>query len=259
MPSTAAAAEPSDKALLDTAPAAIRERIIVALDVPTADEARSLVDELGEAVGAFKVGMQLFTAAGPEFVRELTGRGIKVFLDLKYHDIPNTVAAAGLEATRMGVWMFDVHASGGREMMQRTADAVTDYTELTRKRRPIVLGVTVLTSSDRQTLDQIGISAAVDEQVARLARLAFDAGLDGVVSSAQEVSVVRNAGDASRFITVTPGIRGRDATSDDQRRVTTIGDAFAGGSDFIVIGRPILAAADRLEAVEKLVEEARQH
>jgi len=259
MPSTVAAAEPSDKAPSGTEAAAIRERIIVALDVPTAVEARSLVAELGGAVGAFKVGMQLFTAAGPAFVRELTGRGIKVFLDLKYHDIPNTVAAAGLEATRMGVWMFDVHASGGREMMQRTVDAIADYTDLTRMRRPIILGVTVLTSSDRQTLDQIGVSAAVDEHVARLAILAFDAGLDGVVSSAQEVSVVRNAVDASRFITVTPGIRGRDATSDDQRRVTTIGDALAGGSDFVVIGRPILAAADRLAAVEKLVEEARQH
>jgi orotidine-5'-phosphate decarboxylase len=253
MPSPAAAEEPSN-----IAPANIRERIIVALDVPTADEARTVIDEIGDGVGAFKIGMQLFTAAGAAFVRELTDQGTKVFLDLKYHDIPNTVAAAGLEAAKMRVWMFNMHASGGSEMMRRTADIVAEYCELTRMRLPIILGVTVLTSSDTQTLAETGISGSVDEQVSRIALLAAEAGLDGVVASAQEVGLVREAVTKPRFFVVTPGIRGRDATLDDQRRVTTIGEAFASGSDFVVIGRPIIAAADRRAAVEKLVEEAAQ-
>jgi orotidine-5'-phosphate decarboxylase len=259
MSSPAAAAEPSNIAPANIVAADIRERIIVALDVPNADEARSIVAELGDAVGTFKVGMQLFTAAGPAFVREMTGRGIKVFLDLKYHDIPNTVAAAAVEASRMGVWMFNVHASGGSEMMRHTVDGVGEYCELTGSRRPVIIGVTVLTSSDEQTLSETGVSASVDEQVPRLASLAFQAGLDGVVASAREVSAVRQAVSDRNFLTVTPGIRGRDATSDDQRRVTTIGEAIAGGSDYVVIGRPILAATDRRAVVEKLVEEAGQH
>jgi len=254
MPSPAAAAEP-----LNIAPANIRERMIVALDVPSADEARAIVAELVDAVGAFKIGMQLFTAAGPDLVRELTGSGIRVFLDLKYHDIPNTVAAAGLEATKMGVWMFNVHASGGREMMRRTYDVVGEYCELIRAKRPLIIGVTVLTSSDDQTLVETGVPATVNDHVSRLASLAFQAGLDGVVASPKEVAVVRRAVSKPRFLTVTPGIRGRDATSDDQRRVTTIGEALAGGSDYVVIGRPILSAPDRRAAVEKLVQEAGQH
>jgi len=251
MPSTAAAPDP-----LDIAPTNIRERIIVALDVPTADEARSIVAELGEAVGAFKIGMQLFTAAGPDFVRELAGRGIKIFLDLKYHDIPNTVAAAGIEAAKMGVWMFNVHAAGGAEMMRRTRGEVGEYCKAAGSRRPIILGVTVLTSSDEQTLTETGIPTEVNDQVSLLATLAFEASLDGVVASPKEVSVVRQAVTEPAFLTVTPGIRGPNATSDDQRRVTTIGGAFAAGSDFVVIGRPIISAVDRRAAVEQLVQEA---
>lgn len=240
-------------------PKTIRERIIVALDVASADEARRAVDELGPAVGAFKIGMQLFTAAGPGFVRELTDARHRVFLDLKYHDIPNTVAAAAVEACKMRVWMFNVHASGGREMMRQTVDAVDRYCDATRTRRPIILGVTVLTSSDDRTLTETGTDTGVREQVVLLSRLAADSGLDGVVASAKEVELIRASVEKPGFLTVTPGIRGRDATSDDQRRVTTIGDALAGGSDFVVVGRPILAATDRMAAVEKLVEEARQH
>ncbi|MFL6374683.1 MAG: orotidine-5'-phosphate decarboxylase [Pyrinomonadaceae bacterium] len=253
MPSPASPA-PSDT----ESPFNVRERIIVALDVPSADEARSVVAELGDAVGAFKIGMQLFTAAGPDFVRELTGRGVRVFLDLKYHDIPNTVASAGVAASGMGVWMFNVHASGGREMMRRTVDAVDEYCEREQAKRPLVIGVTVLTSSNEQTLADTGVAAMMSGQVARLAKLAFDAGLDGVVASPREVSIVRESVDDKAFLTVTPGIRGRDATSDDQRRVSTIGEALAGGSDFVVVGRPILGAKDRLAAVESLVEEAAQ-
>jgi orotidine-5'-phosphate decarboxylase len=237
----------------------MRARIIVALDVPTADEARSLVNELGDAASAFKVGMQLFTAAGPEFVRELTGRGINVFLDLKYHDIPNTVAAAAIEACKMGVWMLNVHAGGGSEMMRRTVDAVGEHCDIANTSKPLIIGVTVLTSSDERTLTETGLGDRLDQHVSRLARLAFAAGLDGVVASPREVSVVKDAVSGPKFITVTPGIRALDATSDDQRRVTTIGEAFAGGSDYVVVGRPILAAADRRVALEKLVEEARQH
>jgi orotidine-5'-phosphate decarboxylase len=240
-------------------PVKIGERIIVALDVPTADEARAIVAEIGDAVGAFKVGMQLFTSAGPAVVRELTDAGHRIFLDLKYHDIPNTVAAAGVEACKMRVWMFNVHATGGTEMMRQTVEAVDRYSESVRTRRPIIIGVTVLTSSDDQTLAETGIQSEVSEQVSRLASLAFEAGLDGVVASPREVSIIRQAVNDPRFITVTPGIRGADATSDDQRRVTTIGEALAGGSNYVVIGRPILSAADRRAAVEKLVEEARQH
>ncbi len=249
MPSPAAALEASN----------IRQRIIVALDVPTPAEARNIVAELADGVGAFKVGMQLFTAAGPDFVRELTSQGNKVFLDLKYHDIPNTVAAAGLEAAKMGVWMFNLHASGGSAMMRRTVAEIDEYSESTGKQRPLIIAVTVLTSSDQVTLNESGISNGVEEQVSQLARLAFEAGLDGVVASPREVPTVRQIVTAPAFITVTPGIRGLNATSDDQRRVTTIGEAFAGGSDFVVIGRPILSAQDRRAAVEALVEEARQY
>ena len=249
MPSPAAVTEPKT----------IRERLIVALDLPSADEARLAVGELGPLVGAFKIGMQLFTAAGPEFVRELTDQRHRVFLDLKYHDIPNTVAAAAVEACKMGVWMFNVHASGGAEMMRRTVDAVRGYCESERTRKPIILGVTVLTSSDDRTLAETGVDSGVGDHVVRLSRLAADSGLDGVVASAKEVELIREFVERPGFLTVTPGIRSGDATSDDQRRVTTIGDALAGGSDFVVVGRPILAAADRMAAVEKLVEEARQH
>jgi orotidine-5'-phosphate decarboxylase len=240
-------------------PVNIGERIIVALDVATADEARAIVAELDDVVCSFKVGMQLFTAAGPTFVRELTDAGHRVFLDLKYHDIPNTVAAAGIEACKMRVWMFNVHAGGGSEMMRQTVEAVDSYCESARTRRPIIIGVTVLTSSDDQTLAETGVEEPVPDQVARLASLASDAGLDGVVASPREVAIVRRAVNDPRFITVTPGIRGVDATSDDQRRVTTIGEALAEGSNYVVIGRPILSATDRRAAAEKLVEEARQH
>ena len=247
MPSQAAAAEPSH----------IRERIIVALDVPTADEARSIVTEICDGVGAFKIGMQLFAAVGPDFVRDLTARGTKGFLDLIYHDIPISVAAAGVEAAKMGVWMFNVHASGGSEMMRRTVGRVSEYCDGVQTRKPLMIGVTVLTSSDAGTLAETGVTDGTDEQVSRLARLAFNAGLDGVVSSPREVALIREAVADAGFVTVTPGIRGLDATSDDQRRVTTIGEAFAAGSDFVVIGRPILSASDRRAAVEKLIQEAR--
>jgi orotidine-5'-phosphate decarboxylase len=244
----------SSPAAVAAEPTNVRERIIAALDVATTDEARVVVRQLTGSVGAFKVGLQLFTAGGPGFVRELTGAGHRIFLDLKFHDIPNTVASAAIEAAKLGVWMFNVHAAGGREMMRRAADAVRHYCSGTE--RPLVIGVTVLTSSDEAVLSETGVEGSVNGQVERLAGLAHDCGLDGVVASAREVPLIRRAVPSNEFITVTPGIRGRNATSDDQRRVTTIGAALSGGSDYVVIGRPILSATDRRRAADDLVAEA---
>jgi len=233
-----------------------KDRIIVALDVATAAEAREIVTELGDSVGAFKIGSQLFTSAGPDFVRELTAAGHRIFLDLKFHDIPNTVANAALEAARLGVWMLNVHALGGGEMMKRTADAVRSVSEREGLTRPLVIAVTVLTSSDDATLREVGIDAMPEEQVVRLAKIAADCGLDGVVASPNEVRAIREAVPGTDFSIVTPGIRPLSATIDDQKRVTTIAEAFANGSSYVVIGRQILEAADRRAAVGKLVEEA---
>lgn len=236
----------------------VRDRIIVALDVDSAAEAAGIVSELNGSIGAFKVGLQLFTAAGPKFVRELTASGAKVFLDLKFHDIPNTVAKASVEAARLGVWMFNLHASGGSEMMRNAVKEVEAACAEEVIERPLMIGVTVLTSSDGDTMTEIGVDGGVEAQVIRLARLAAESGLDGIVASPLEVSAVRNAIADRRFLTVTPGIRPFSATADDQKRVTTVGRALAGGSDYVVIGRPITQAANRVEAVEVIVSEANE-
>ena len=233
-----------------------KKRIIVALDVATAAEARDIVEELGDSVGAFKVGWQLFTAAGPGFIKELTGSGRQVFLDLKFHDIPNTVANAAVEAARLGVWMLNVHAVGGSEMMKRTADVVRTACEREGLKCPLVIAVTVLTSSDDATLREVGIEATAEAQVIRLAKLAADSDLDGVVASPREARAIRDAVARKDFSIVTPGIRAGGATIDDQKRVTTIAEAFANGSSYVVIGRPIIEAADRMKAAAKFIEEA---
>ena len=232
-----------------------KDRIIVALDVESAAEAREIVTELGDSVGAYKVGSQLFTAAGPEFVRELTAAGHRIFLDLKFHDIPNTVANAVVEAARLGVWMLNVHALGGSEMMKRAADAVRLACEKEGRQSPLLIAVTVLTSSDDATLREVGIDALAKDEVVTLAKLAAACGLNGVVASPHEVEAIR-AAVGSDFSIVTPGIRASSATIDDQKRVTTIAEAFANGSDFVVIGRPITGANDRAAAVAQFVEEA---
>ncbi len=234
-----------------------RERIIVALDVATAAEARLIVDALKGAVGAFKIGLQLFTAAGPELVTRFVKDGNRIFLDLKFHDIPNTVARASVEAAKMGVWMFNLHASGGQLMMRQAVDAIGEVCSKDGLSRPLVIGVTVLTSSDEDTIREVGIVGNIGEQVIRLAKLAFDCGLDGVVASSQEVSIIREAISDRKFLTVTPGIRPTLATVDDQKRVTTLRQAVSNGSDYVVIGRPILEAEDRLAAVERLCGEIR--
>ena len=231
----------------------IRDRIIVALDVEKAEKAREISRELDGFVGAYKIGLQLFTAAGPDLVREFADQGIKVFLDLKFHDIPNTVAKAAAEVARLGVWMFNVHTAGGREMMRSTVHEVDSVCLREGLCRPLVIGVTVLTSSDAAVLREIGVESEVDTHVCRLSELAGASGLDGVVASPQEARIVKDSVNRPNFMVVTPGIRATNATSDDQKRVTTVRQALAEGSDYVVIGRPIVNADDRIKAIEKMI------
>lgn len=233
----------------------VKERVIVALDVPTAGEASEVVEELREEVGAFKIGSQLFTAAGPQLVKEFTDAGLKIFLDLKFHDIPTTVANAAVEAARLGVWMLNVHTLGGVEMMKKTVDEVRAVCEREKMTRPLLIGVTILTSSTEETLREVGMETAVEDQVSKLARLAETSGLDGVVASPMEINTIRQTVPKPSFRIVTPGIRPQSATNDDQMRVTTFKRAVESGADFVVIGRPILQAANRSEAVRKIIGE----
>jgi len=231
----------------------VRERIIVALDVENVAAARDVLEELRGEVGAFKIGLQLFTAAGAAFVREVAESGVKIFLDLKFHDIPNTVASAAVEAARLGVWMFNVHALGGAEMMRRTVDAVNEVCERENRTRPKVIAVTVLTSSNAETLTEVGIESPVENEVSRLAKLTADSRLDGVVASPHEIGLIRETVAAKDFMIVTPGIRPINATNDDQKRVMTPAEAIAAGLDYLVIGRPIVQAKDRVGAVNEIL------
>lgn len=231
-----------------------RERLVFALDVDSFEEAERWVKLLHDKVGIFKVGKQLFTRCGPDVVHMIRGEGGEVFLDLKYHDIPNTVAMAVAEACALGVRMVNVHALGGRQMMERTVAEVDAGFPRGSSSRPLLLAVTILTSSTEQTLREVGIESAVSEMVPRLARLAKDAGMDGVVASPQEVHLIREVcGDD--FAIVTPGVRPGFASLDDQKRVTTPGEAISAGADFLVIGRPISAAPDPVTAAEMILEE----
>ena len=238
-----------------TAPASeVRQRLIVALDLDNPEKARTLAALLAPEVGMLKVGKQLFTRAGPDMVRTIHDLGCEVFLDLKFHDISNTVAAAAVEATRLGVKLFNVHASGGPKMMRQTAAAVEDVCARESLRRPSVLGVTVLTSLDDADLDALGIAGGVAAHVVRLARVTQEAGLAGVVCSAQEVLDIRRiCGDS--FMLVTPGIRPAGRQAGDQKRVMTPSDAVAAGIDYIVVGRPITGADDPVEAARSVVAE----
>jgi orotidine-5'-phosphate decarboxylase len=227
-------------------------RIIVALDFSSAKEALELVSLLQPGSCRLKVGKELFTAAGPPLVHELHARGFEVFLDLKFHDIPNTVAAAVRAAAALGVWMLNVHASGGSRMMEAAANALTGCSGP----RPLLIAVTVLTSMEAADLGETGIDVPVQQQVLRLASLACNAGLDGLVCSAREAPLLRAELGAGPIL-VTPGIRPRDSNTanDDQRRVVTPGDALAAGSDYLVIGRPISAAADPAAALARIISE----
>jgi orotidine-5'-phosphate decarboxylase len=237
--------------------ASMRERLIVALDVDTLDQASHLVRLLADEVGMFKIGKQLFTHAGPQAVRLIQELGGEIFLDLKFHDIPNTVAKAAIEATRLGVKMFDVHASGSLEMMRLTVKEVERVCRQERRRRPIMLAVTVLTSLNQDDLKRVGVNQKVAAQVVRLALLTKEAGMDGVVASPQEVADIREAC-GRRFVIVTPGIRPADGNHNDQQRVMTPADAVRAGVHYIVVGRPIIEAKDHVVAARAIVADMEQ-
>ena len=232
-----------------------KEKLIVALDVDSADRALALFNSLRDAVGMFKIGMQLFTAAGPDLVRRIIANGGRIFLDLKYHDIPNTVRLAGIEATRLGVSIFNIHAGGGVEMMTRTAEAVSETAAREGLSKPKILGVTLLTSMDTAALSQIGINLESESLVRVLAGRASDCGLDGVVASARETSMIRETVSRKDFLIVTPGIRPTLESGDDQRRTMTAADAVRAGADYIVVGRPILEDENPARAAEGIISE----
>ncbi|MFO7993176.1 MAG: orotidine-5'-phosphate decarboxylase [Marinobacter sp.] len=225
-------------------------RIIVALDFPSDQPALALVDQLDPAKCRLKVGKELFTRSGPELVRDLQGRGFEVFLDLKFHDIPNTTSAAVAAAADLGVWMVNVHASGGEKMMTACRDRLDSF----GKERPLLIAVTVLTSMGPEDLAGIGIAGSPEAQVSRLATLTRNCGLDGVVCSAQEAPALK-AEQGADFKLVTPGIRPLSADKGDQQRIMTPTDALKAGSDYLVIGRPITQAADPLAALDAIDSE----
>ncbi|MFS1513445.1 orotidine-5'-phosphate decarboxylase [Chengkuizengella sp. SCS-71B] len=229
-------------------------RIIVALDYPSADEAESLLNQLKGIPCYMKVGMQLFYAAGPSFVLKLKEQGYKVFLDLKMHDIPNTVKGGAASIARLGVDMFNVHVAGGITMMESALEGV-DQAVNPSIPKPIVIGVTQLTSTNVTTLnDEIGISGTVEDSVLQYAKLAKNAGLDGVVASPLEVTNIKEQ-NGEGFVTVTPGIRPIGSNMGDQSRVMTPKEAFDQGTDYIVIGRPITASDDPRKSMENIIEE----
>lgn len=224
-------------------------KIIVALDYASAAEASALVARLEPALCRVKVGMELFTAAGPAFVDTLVSAGFGVFLDLKFHDIPNTVAAACRAAANLGVWMLNVHSLGGRAMLEAARDAVAAGAH-----QPRLIAVTVLTSMGARDLAEVGVSGSPEEAVLRLARLTQDCQLDGVVCSAREASMLRAACGAD-FLLVTPGIRPASAAAGDQVRIATPADAVRDGASYLVVGRPITQAADPLQVLERINSE----
>lgn len=221
-------------------------KIIVALDYADAESARKLVNQLDPALCRLKVGKELFTAVGPQFIEELTRANFGVFLDLKFHDIPNTVAKACSAASNLGVWMLNVHASGGLEMMQAARQAVNNSDT-----KPLLIAVTVLTSMNQASLNQVGIQTDLATHVLNLAKLTQQAGLDGVVCSALEATALRSQL-GKDFCLVTPGIRPAHASQDDQSRVVTPADALKNGASYLVIGRPITQAANPLKALEAI-------
>ena len=244
-----------------------KEKIIVALDVETADQAREIIAELRGEVGAFKIGLQLFTAVGASFVREVVENNVKIFLDVKFHDIPNTVSKAAVEVARLGVWIFNIHALGGGEMMRKAAESVREVCDKENLQQPKIIGVTVLTSSNQETLREVGIETEVKKQVVNLAQLTAQCNLDGVVASPHEIEAIRKAIGRKDFLIVTPGIRNQKtkdqspkttnqfATKDDQKRVMSPGEAVSAGSDYLVIGRPITQSENKIAAVREILRE----
>lgn len=235
--------------------AEMKQKLIVALDVDTRAEAESLVEALTPYVGAFKVGMQLYNSEGPDMVRALMERGAKVFVDLKFHDIPNTVAQAGRVMTRLGVFMYNLHVAGGSEMMRQTVEASRREAEALGSNPPLLIGVTVLTSiTESQLREEMGVERGLTEQVVQWAQLAQAVGLAGVVASPQEIRAIRQACGAD-FLIVTPGVRPAGAQLNDQKRVMTPGEAIQAGASYLVVGRPITGAADPAAAAQAIVAE----
>jgi orotidine-5'-phosphate decarboxylase len=231
----------------------VTEKVLVALDVESRAEALTLAETLRGSVGGFKIGSRLFTAEGPAMVRTLTERGDRVFLDLKFHDIPNTVGTAVAAATELGVWMVNVHAGGGTAMMRAAHEAAREAAARRNVAPPLVIAVTVLTSMNQAALRETGIVIDLQDQVLRLAELTKEAGLDGVVASPRETRAIRSRCGAG-FTIVTPGIRGGTAAAakDDQERTMTPFEALAAGASYLVVGRPIIAAADPKQAAEAI-------
>jgi orotidine-5'-phosphate decarboxylase len=232
------------------------KELIVALDVDTVEQAVSLADTLRGLVGGYKIGSRLFTSHGPGFVEQLVANGDRVFLDLKFHDIPHTVAGAVAAATRLGVWMVNVHAGGGQAMMQAARAAASETASGLSRPAPLLIAVTVLTSFDEAGLAGVGVASALPDQVKRLALLAQSAGLDGVVASPHEIGLIRDAC-GNGFTVVTPGIRGATDDRGDQRRTLSAPDALTAGASYLVVGRPIIAAADPRQAAERIADECR--
>jgi orotidine-5'-phosphate decarboxylase len=233
----------------------MKDRIIVALDTDSTGSALATVNALSGEVGMFKVGMELFPRGGPELLRRIREAGFDVFLDLKFHDIPNTVAGAAREATRLGVLMFNVHASGGRAMMRAAAEGATAAAKELGVRRPIVLAVTVLTSLDRAALSrELSVAASIESHVLHLTRLAAEAGLDGCVASPNEIAALR-ADRGPKWVIVTPGVRPAGSATGDQSRIATPRAAAGAGADYLVVGRPITAAPDPARAADAVLRE----
>lgn len=232
----------------------MKRKICVALDVNTLSEAKDLAKRLSPWVGVFKIGSQLFTSEGPRIVEAIQNTGADVFLDLKYHDIPNTVVQASMVAARMGVFMFNIHSLGGSRMMKAVADQITEEADKTNSRKPIILGITLLTSMSAEELrTDLKIEVPLDEYVCHLAQLAKNAGLDGVVCSPKELTIIRQAC-GEDFVLVTPGIRPSWVSeTDDQKRITTPREAISDGANYIVVGRPITHAEIPEVAAERIL------
>ena len=235
----------------------MKEKLIVALDVETPAKALDLVKQLHDVAGMFKVGSTLFTLAGPQIVKDIIALKARVFLDLKFHDIPHQVAGAARSAAELGVSLFTIHASGGGEMMQRAVESVDEVATRTGGVRSRVLAISVLTSIDATILSQIGITTTPEESVLRLVRLAESSGVDGVVASPQEIESIRSATPDPNFLIVTPGIRpaANEPQREDQKRVATPQAAIAAGASYLVVGRPITGASDPVAAAQQIVAE----